>query len=940
MKKILKILGISIATILLLLIISPFLLKGKILNLVKEELNKSLNAKIEFNEDISLGLLSSFPNLRLEVEDISVVGVDTFQYDTLISANKISLDVNLMSAISGSHIKVKEVSLDEPKVNIIVLKNGMANYDIAKVDSTAEEAEVAEEESAFNLNLDKLQISNADIRYDDREAELFLELLGLNHNSSGNFKSSGFTMETSTDAESFDFSFGGMPYLVKTKLNLLADLDINLNEMRFEIQNNEILVNELKLISSGWYMLAKDYHDMDLKMEAPEIEFNQLLSLFSKELLADLESVETKGKVKFNAKAKGKMTDELLPSFDVHLQVAGGSIKYPDLPKDVHGIDMLLHTNNPGGTSDKTTVILKYLNANIGGNKVNAKMLLKTPISDPFMDVELNGFVDITDLHNSVKLENTSLQGSLTVDLEAKGHYSNIEKENYNELSAKGNLKLQDFIYKDEENGGDAEVKNMELSFSNKEVKLIDLTGKYGHSDFKAFGELRNFYAYAFGDETLYGNLNLNSNYLNLNHYLSDEEEIDDPQPEDTVALEAFDIPENLDLTLKSSIGKLIYDNLKMTNVVGNLTVRDKKIIFDQISAGMLGGTMSLSGVYDSKRPKTPFTDVSVSADKFNIQESFKYLEIMQKFGPAAQFVDGFMTAELDLTSDLDNSLTPDYSSLSGGGKLAITEGVISNLKVLNEIGDKLNMNTMKSLDVKNLVMDFKIEDGKIHLQDTMRLPVGDNTLNLLGYTKLDQSINYTGLMNIPRSQLGAGNDVLQSLTNSAKSKGLNLDLSETIPLSINIGGFVQDPKIKFNLTDSKKSLVDDLKGQLDDKKEEIVEDVKKKKEEAQRRVQDSINRVKEEQKRKILAKAQKQADETKRIAKVSADKVRKEGYANADRVENEAKGKNVLMRKAAEKSAASIRANADKKADSIVAEGDKNAKQIMDAANKKVANL
>lgn len=939
MKKILKILGITVFVLLLVIIISPFFLKGKVVGLVKQEINKSVNADVEFNDDISLGLIGSFPDLRLSIEDISVVGRDTFKNDTLISASRISLDMNLMSVISG-HIKINEVVLNDPKANLIILKDGTANYDIAiQGEETTPDSSI---EGEFNLNLDKLEINNAVINYMDLSSGMELNLKEFNHSSSGKFNSKKFAMNTKTDAKSLDFSYHGVPYMSNVGLDILANIGIDLEEMKFEILKNEIKLNELMLISKGWYQVADDFHNMDLSLDAPQVAFDQILSLFTKNALQDIESIKTKGKVEFNALVKGKMGNDLLPSFKFIMNIMDASLKYPDLPKDIHDIQMGLKIHSPGGSPNNTIVDLNNLHANIGGHIMDAKMLLKTPISDPFMDVVLKGDVDLTDLHNSIKLDNSSLQGNLTADIEAKGNYSHIENENYDKLSANGLLKLTDFIYKDGENGGDAEVKTMELSFSNKEVKLIDLTGHYGESDFKASGQLEHFYGYAFGDETLMGNLNLESNYLNLNHYLSDEEltENSDPQPEDTVLLEAIDIPENLNLSLNSSIGKLIYDNLKMKNVIGKMTIVDKKLIFNEVSAGMFGGSMKLSGVYDSRVPEMPFTDVSLSANQFNIKESFKYLEVVRTLGPVAEFVDGVLTAELNLKSNLDNNLSPDYGSLSGDGKLVVTEGVVNNLKILNDIGSKLNMSSLKKLSVRDLMVNFKIEDGKIHLQDTMNLPVGTNVLKVLGYTKIDQSINYKGLINVPRSQLGAGNNLLTSLTKSASSKGLNLDLAETIPMSINIGGFVQKPTVKFSLNEAKTSLLGGIKKQLTDKKDEVVDDLKEKKQDAQKRALDSLNRTKEEQKRKILAEARKQADQTIKLSKLSADKVRKEGNANADKIIKEAKGKNLILRKAAEKSANSVRSNANKKATSIEKEGQKKAQGIMDVANKKVAKL
>ena len=49
MKKFLKISGITLLAILLALIILPFLFKGKIIEFVKNEINQTLNARVDFD---------------------------------------------------------------------------------------------------------------------------------------------------------------------------------------------------------------------------------------------------------------------------------------------------------------------------------------------------------------------------------------------------------------------------------------------------------------------------------------------------------------------------------------------------------------------------------------------------------------------------------------------------------------------------------------------------------------------------------------------------------------------------------------------------------------------------------------------------------------------------------------------------------------------------
>ena len=110
MKKFLKWTGISLLILIILLISLPFLFKGKLIQLAKDEANNNLNAKVDFGE-FDLTIFSSFPDFRFSINNVSVVGTGDFEKDTLAYLKKLQLDVNVMSVISGDKIKIKEIIL-------------------------------------------------------------------------------------------------------------------------------------------------------------------------------------------------------------------------------------------------------------------------------------------------------------------------------------------------------------------------------------------------------------------------------------------------------------------------------------------------------------------------------------------------------------------------------------------------------------------------------------------------------------------------------------------------------------------------------------------------------------------------------------------------------------------------------------------------------------
>ena len=120
-KKTLKITGISFVALLAILLILPFAFKGKIVSAVQTAANKNLKATVSFNPDLSLSLIRNFPNLSLGIDELKIVGKDSFANDTLIHAPHLRLVVDIASVFSGKEIVIRKIHLQDARANIIFL---------------------------------------------------------------------------------------------------------------------------------------------------------------------------------------------------------------------------------------------------------------------------------------------------------------------------------------------------------------------------------------------------------------------------------------------------------------------------------------------------------------------------------------------------------------------------------------------------------------------------------------------------------------------------------------------------------------------------------------------------------------------------------------------------------------------------------------------------
>ncbi|MEQ8531670.1 MAG: AsmA family protein, partial [Imperialibacter sp.] len=198
MKKFLLIVGGFIVVVLLAAAILPFIYKDDIKAALDDAIAENVNAKVYFDESrFGLTLFKNFPNLTVTLGGLGVVGIDEFKKDTLAAVDQVDVVVNIMSVINGNY-RISGLYLNEPNIYVKVLANGKANYDIAKPSEEAVAEETPTESGDVQFGIDKWEIKNGNIVYDDATIPFYMAMKGMNHTGSGDFTLEVFDMGTYT----------------------------------------------------------------------------------------------------------------------------------------------------------------------------------------------------------------------------------------------------------------------------------------------------------------------------------------------------------------------------------------------------------------------------------------------------------------------------------------------------------------------------------------------------------------------------------------------------------------------------------------------------------------------------------------------------------------------------------------------------------------------
>jgi hypothetical protein len=812
LKKTLKITGIVLLFLIGFLFAAPYLFKSQIVSFVKKQINNSLNAKVDF-KDVDLSFFRHFPKVAVALDQLQVVGVHEFSEDTLIAAKRIDAAVNIMSVIKGENMNIYSVEIDEPRIHAIVNKEGKANWDIVKTDSSV--TKETGEEKPFNLQLQRYRINDGYIRYVDEPGDMDAEMVNLDHEGSGDFTADLFTLRTKTKADAVSFTYSKIPYLANTQTGIDADIQVNNKTNTYTFKTDKINLNQLVLAAEGFFQMADNYK-MDIKFNAPSTDFKNILSLIPVVYQKDFSNIKTSGQAVFNGFVKGTYSETQIPAYNIHLDVKNGFFQYPDLPKPVKDIYLTLKVDNPDGVTDHTVVEIPRGHIEIDNDPFDFRLLVKKPVSDMFVDAAAKGKLDLSKIAQLVKLDQgTKLAGLLSADVNIKGNVDAIQQQQFDRFNAGGTIDLSNFFYASKDYPDGIKLDKLQSSFNPKNVVLSNISGQYMKTNFAANGQINNLLAYVLKDQTLDGSLNVKADKLNLNDWMGVST---DTATQGTEAAEPFVVPNNIHFTVNAGVDEVKYDKLDIQDLSGTLEIANETVQLRNIKGNALNGTMNINGSYSTAESKKQ-PDISLTYDvkDLDVEKTFYAFNTVQKLMPIGQFIAGKLNSQLTMKGKLGENMMPDLGSLTGNGNLLLIQGFLSKFKPLEQIAQTLNVRELEQISIKDVKNYIEFTNGKVMVKP-FKTKVKDIEMEIGGFHGFDQSMDYIINLKVPRALMGEkGNAFVNNLVSQAANKGVPVKVGDMVPIQIKLGGFIKNPQIKTDLRQTASDLATDLKQQVTD---------------------------------------------------------------------------------------------------------------------------
>jgi hypothetical protein len=638
---------------------------------------------------------------------------------------------------------------------------------------------------------------------------------------------------------------------IKAKDPYLKDLSVDVSQFNFGI-NKEVIEGKLKIDKASTSPSLDGHIKGSLKLENWRKSFpmDNVYAL-SGLILSD---------IKFNGRLddiQKQAYDKII--FDGKFAISNLYYQAKDSPK------LKIKSMSVNAKPSKLDIVSDGIQ--LENSELSLSGYINNPLHFFLKDGNLNGMIDLKSDYLNLDEFNTGSTASQSNSSDAS---INLDKYKTSNIALK--MDVAKMIY-DKREYQDIKVDG-KLGLNAIDINTLGL--KVDDSDIAVNGKISNIYNFMTANESLFGKISLSSNYLDLNQFMTEGTSQD--QSEGVLL-----IPANLDLSIQTSIKKLLYTNYTLSNLVGNVIVSNSEARLEGIDTEVLGGNIHFDGLYNTSNVNKPTYNLKLALDKIKIEDAYNTFVSMKALAPVSKYIKGFLNTTLIMSGSVTENMTPEFSDINAEGFIETIHSTLQNLTIFDKIADKLGIEALKKIDFGSSKNWFNIEKGTVELKEKT-LTASDIGMKISGTHKINGDMNYDLVLKVPRSKIAntnIGGQIDKGFTwigNEAKKRGLNIDQGEFIDLKIDITGRLLTPELNFTVLGSSgktmaQEVSDEIKFQIDKATDSLKQILVENKDKLEDSIRTRLTNELEDAKEKVMSEAEKRANDALNSVKTEVNK-------------------------------------------------------------------
>ena len=870
MAKTLKILLITVALIIILILAAGLLLKlmfppAKLRAILMPKIEQAVGRKVTV-EDFSLKV---WTGLGVELKGIELANAKGFADRPQAKIASVVLKVNLLGLLRRQ-LMISSLVIDRPEILIEKDGKGAFNFDDlvkAVPESTAVPAPVAE--SPVSISLSSFNIKSGKLEFDDQQTGIKVLATGIEQKLSFSADRKMEDIRTKGIIEIGEIT-AATPVMSVSRIRLGVRHDV-----KVDMKSKRVTISELSAIPQGIVLTMAGRVDsfdtrpvLDLELKTTAIEVKKIFEALPPEIKKQAGGVTASGLIEMGLKVTGQVDPKdpkSRPKVEGRVALKDIGIKYAQLPKSISQV-------NGDIRFSERDLEVKRLTAKLGSAGFELALLVKN-FEDPFVKALFKGSFDLGEVKDYVPLEKgTTLAGVIRADIKAEGLVRKTESFNMD-----GKVELDKLSFATPALLKPVSNMNGTITLTKDLVNIPDISCSIGRSSMSFTGKLKNFLSLVpeqpvtprrgSGQGPAQPAMALPkqgqaSFDFALNSPLLDLDEILPPPPKmaekSQIQNSKSQTPQMMplpDLLMdgKVRVAKIVFMKMEFDNLAGNLAMKDRKLSLD-------GQVV----VYSGKVLGNLWADLNdLNRIEYQIKAEAQKLEANDFLSALTPFKNRLF-AKLDLNGEF-SGLAPDTvlvkESLKGQGRAATGEGKIVNWPLLADVLSHTKLGDTKEVTFRNMNLGFRILDQKVYLDDLkMDCRYGDVVVS--GYSTFAGALDYRVSIKLTKEE-----------SDKLKGKGGNIamlftDKDGRVVLDLLVKGQPPKPAVSWDTQMAQARLKGKAQEEIDRAKAEAEAKAKAEADRLKQKADEEAARLKQEAEEKAKKAAEEAGKKLKNLFK------------------------------------------------------------------------
>ncbi len=753
-------------------VIFSMVYKDKIIGYFLNEANKYITTPIEVAE-IEVSILNHFPNISVNLHNVSVKESDNNHIGILGKAKVISASFNPIDLLNKNYT-INGIHISNAEINLKIDKNGNPNYLFYKKDSTAK--------GSF-LELRNITGENLTIDYLDQKSNYHIAFYVKKVNSQLTKLDDLLKVSVAGNLVSDEIMISRRKFFNNKVVDIKTDFELDLKSRVYIFKSGILNVDEGEFEVTG--KIDATNKNLNLNVNGINTTFRTINSLLSNDLSKHFKDYNSKGSVYFSGNIHGHYDNNTNPQVDLEFGAKNASFFHPHYKKQIKDVNLTGHfTTGKINKPVNYSLDIKDFSCQLEDKRMEGSLALQNFI-DYRIDLILKGEADVNTLLLMFPKDYVKTAfGNIKMDVHINGKLKDPKLTKNLEANGEVELKNISFVL----NGEKLPFNkiNGSLTLRKNDLAISNLSGKIGNSDFRLNGFIMDISHILFTKNQVYKlQADLQSTHIDFDELLKSNFASRDTASNKNSTYE-FIISPKISLDFNCKINHLKFKRFHGRFIKGQVKINNQIAVLRNVSFSSMGGRVNISGSVNNKRDNLVETIFETNLQQIDIDSIFYVFKNFNQDWLIDKNLKGKLDADINLYMNFNKNLVLNGKSLVADIHTSILNGELNDFEPMMKLSKFVEEESLTRLRIPRMANTIKIENRTIYLPE---MEIRSNVSNILisGTHTFDKDIYYH--LSVP----------LKSFFRISKRKDYNQSARQGMNLLLKITGNTSDYTISYD---------------------------------------------------------------------------------------------------------------------------------------------